>query len=178
MKLGAVLIAAAMLVGAGVASAAEITRTFTITARDFIPYYGSTPIDPLVGAFTVTFDPAVETDPTSVGITVKSSNFPTLVPEFTYLPQFDLLDIGTKPTLGGGFLTNQDGDYGFLIGVADPRFILAQYIALDGTGEYYSQTGTVAVSSAPEPAAWALWIVAMGLAGAALRGRREEAVAA
>ncbi len=178
MRFGAVLMGAvALLACSGAASAKVITQTFTITVKDWVPYFGSTPIDPLVGAFTVSYDPAVETDPTAVGITVNGANFPTLIAKFTYLPQFDLLDIATKPTLGGGFLTNQNGDYGFLVEVSKARLEFAQYIALDGRGEYYSQTGSVRVSGVPEPTTWLLMIAGFGLTGATFRSRRTVVAA-
>jgi hypothetical protein len=174
MKFRAVVIGAvALLVSAGAVSAADITQIFTITAEDFTPYYGSTPIDPLEAAFKITYDPAVETYPTAVGITAISANFPTLTPKFTYLPQDgEEVVIATKPTVGGGAMTTQNGDYDFILDLAYHQFVLAQYIASDGSGEYLSQTGTYSVSAVPEPATWMLWITGAGLAGATLRRRK------
>ena len=176
MKFGPILMGvAALLAGSGAAGAATITQEFAITATDFIPYFGSTPIDPLKAVFTITYDPLLDTAPTALGITVKSANFPTLTPKFTYLAALPYFVIGTKPTLGGGALTNSNGDYFFTFNPTYAPSFTAQYIALDGSGEYYSHTGTVSISAVPEPTSWALWIAGAGLAGAALR-RRPPAV--
>jgi hypothetical protein len=175
MKLAAVFLCTTTLLSGGLASAKTVTDTLTISANDLIPYYGSDPIDPLNAVFTITFDDAKEIYPTSSGIAVDSANFPTLTAKFTYLPDGYLV-IGTKPTIGGGAITDQNGDYILAVNVKESRFVSGQYIALDGSGEYFTDSGTLSISSAPEPATWALYFFGVGLAGLALRRLKQTAL--
>jgi hypothetical protein len=60
-KLGAVLAAAgcALILNVGGAKAAMITETINFTASGFQP--AGAPVDPVMGSFTITLDPAVNT---------------------------------------------------------------------------------------------------------------------
>src|SRR2546430_3039489 len=60
-KLGAVLAAAgcALILSVGGAKAATITETINFTASGFQP--AGAPVDPVMGSFTITLDPTVDT---------------------------------------------------------------------------------------------------------------------
>src|SRR3984893_9999857 len=87
----------ALGLGAGPVSAATITETINFTASSFS---AGAPVDPVIGAFTITLDPTVDTPftvpPVGTAITLDNVNIPpgANAPSFFY-----------SANLSGGFLT-------------------------------------------------------------------------
>ena len=156
--------------------AAPVTRTFTFTATDFTE---ASPIDPAMGSFTVTFDPAglVEVfDQTSISLV--SLNF-TLGSQlsFGYRPALDQIVIGGLQD-GANFLSEGNFDFGLAFtGASGAMQTPTNFILVQG-GEIFQatniQVSLVPVTEAvPEPMSVAM--LGMGLTGMAFARRRKIA---
>lgn len=156
--------------------AAPVTRTFTFTATDFTE---ASPIDPAMGSFTVTFDPAglVEVfDQTSISLV--SLNF-TLGSQlsFGYRPALDQIVIGGLQD-GANFLSEGNFDFGLAFtGASGAMQTPTNFILVQG-GEIFQatniQVSLLPVTEAvPEPMSVAM--LGMGLTGMAFARRRKIA---
>lgn len=174
MKFGVLLVATAVALAAGSASAATVTREISFTAYAFEAFSGPlpAPTDPLTGVIRVTYDADADQDPTDVGLDVVSLNFAGVPAQFSvYSSLGTSLYFGSGLTTGGGFAVGAPGSFGVIIDDLGGTPVLgyAQYVT--DAGNYYTFKGDVTVAGVPEPATWALLIAGFGLAGAGLRRR-------
>ncbi len=158
--------------------AAPVTRTFTFTATDFI---GLAPVDPAMGTFTVTFDPAglVEVfDQTSISLVSLNFSLGSQL-SFGYRPALDQLVIGGLQD-GANFLSDGNFDFGVAFtGASGAMQTPTNFILVQG-GEIFQatnlQVSVVPVAEAvPEPMSVAM--LGMGLTGMAFARRRKAAQA-
>jgi len=179
----AALVAAVLVSCALPASAATVTQTIHFSATDFIAYGAyAVPVEPVSGSFTLTYDPSVEVQYVSSGVTLNSINIPldTNYPLrlFNY-PALNELDVSTHagPVIPGLFsLSLQLGTgTGSLIytTLVDPK-----YLPFDpaGYGQFYSSNVTYSITQTPIPSALLLFASAIG--GLGLIGRRRRNLAA
>src|SRR6266436_6181751 len=150
-----------LALGAGPASAAKITETINFTASGFGP---GAPVDPVIGAFTITLDPTVDTPFTipPVGTTITLDNVNITpganAPSFFY-----------SANTSGGFLTacspafNSCGETAGFNGFTPrmvnfqsaPTFFDLSYSQSSVHNIFSTTTGSVSVTSVPGPIAGA-----------------------
>lgn len=156
--------------------AAPITRTFTFTATDFI---GVAPVDPAMGTFTVTFDPAglVEVfDQTSISLVSLNFSLGSQL-SFGYRPALDQVVIGGLQD-GANFLSDGNFDFGLAFtGASGAMQTPTNFILVQG-GEIFQATNIqVSLVPVPEPVPepMSLAMLGMGLTGMAFARRRKAA---
>lgn len=156
--------------------AAPITRTFTFTATDFI---GAAPVDPAMGTFTVTFDPAGLADvfdQTSVSLVSLNFSLGSQL-SFDYRPALDQLVIGGLQD-GANFLSDGNFDFGLAFtGASGATQTATNFILVQGGDIFQAssiQVSVVPVTEAvPEPMSVAM--LGVGLTGMAVARRRKTA---
>ncbi|HTX51745.1 MAG TPA: PEP-CTERM sorting domain-containing protein [Caulobacteraceae bacterium] len=176
---------------AGAAHAALVTDDVTFSATDLTSVYGqSVPVDPVTGEFQITFDPTqTYTDDTS-DITLLSLNI-TLGSSlsFDYSPTGNANGSADQLVVGGvedGAAVIQDSPStdDFYLHIDDfttaPAFQQLGYTQTSvGSADYFYTAGTTGsvdvtpVTSVPEPAAWTLLLLGVGMTGAWLRTARR-----
>ena len=179
----AVLAGLALGLSAASASATMITRTFVFKATDFIDYSGHqpAPISPVVGSFTVKFDPfGGDIVDSTANLHVNSLNLPNDSPF-----AFDFFQAADTITLGGlrcGVSGVCGGTDDFFIGFRNVtrhtlHLDVIGYSAFSLTGlrtSFWStSTAIYAMSAAPEPAVWTTVILGFAMLGVAVRRRRR-----
>ena len=141
------------LSGSG-AHAVKTTYIIDFTASGFDPWAGPAPTDPVVGSFTITFDPAVTTDIVGTSVVVNSINIPGgTKPYFVYFPNTALFgsvltvcssaDPFPNCTVGAG-----QNSYHIQINYfqSTPRFGNVAY-SVPGTFVRESSSGSVSIST-------------------------------
>lgn len=172
--------------------AAPVTHSFSFTASGFINLRGATPkpVDPVIGRFTVTFDPSVDRFNQTTDLVLNSLNLPT--PSFgigfTYRTDRDLLIVGGLIFDVDGLLTGDD----FFVVIEGPAtssptlFQVGYTLESHPTNVWSSFTGSVTrdgdlppdpPANVPEPNALALALTA-ALAAGLQRRRRQVGSAA
>jgi hypothetical protein len=186
------LVGSAMLFGsAWPAIAAPVTYQISFTASPIHFDFGSgtttPPVDPVTGAFTITFDPSHDyASDTTAGIKLDSLNL-TLGSKlaFRYGKTFDVLQIGGKRAGVAGFDLSPSNDFYLDIdGIAGslPSAGILRYIQT-ASGDSQFSTGAVsltfgiATTAVPDSLPLVLTAIgALGLAGyASARRRAAEA---
>jgi hypothetical protein len=183
LVLGAVLAAQ----GAG-AKAATITSVINFSATAFNVFGGGTaPVDPVVGSFTITYDPAVSvTNVTGSAITQNYLNI-TLgsAIAFSYDANVKGLTIGGVNGGVNSFLWGTNDFFFTLTGLTENSFYSPSpnlsYTQSDPNGSYYALNLSVTVAPAtavtPIPASALLFLTALGGLGFAGLKRRRAAAA-
>jgi hypothetical protein len=157
----------------GVANALPITQTYEFTATGFA---SSAPVDPVTGSVTVTFDPmGVDVFDQVTGITVNSLNLQlSSAPAFSYFTYTGNYYSATKLLIVGGIYSGASGvasnTNDFYVVIGNPgssspsmeRLFYNQRV-LYGTSSGGSQTGSVSITSVPEPSTIAT--LSVGLLG-------------
>src|SRR5262245_36223492 len=90
---GWIAAACILALGAGTANAITITETIDFTARGFTP--AGAPVDPVIGSFTITLDPAVLVQRATT-VTLNNVNI---------TPSANALSFDYIPSINGGLLT-------------------------------------------------------------------------
>lgn len=164
-------------VGAFPANAATVSDLVTFTASGFTSAFGqAAPTDPVNGSFTITFDPTMTYTDETVGITLKSLNI-TLdsALSFDYSPTGNPNGLADELVVGGladGAASVQysppTNDFWLHIYTftASPTFQQVGYSNTFTTDEnlFYTDftkggTGSVTVTSVPEPSTWAMMLL-------------------
>lgn len=177
----AALLAAMSLCCAQPASAATVKQTITFSAKDFFAYGAyPVPVDPVFGSFTITYDPSVEVQYVSSGVTLHGINIP-LDPGyplqlFNY-PTLNQLSVSTHagPVVPGefslGLLLGSGGGSLSYTTLQDPYYLA---FTPDGYGQFYSSNVTFTVTTTPIPPALLLFLAAIAGLGL-LAARRDRA---
>lgn len=172
----------AILVPVSGAGAATITEVISFSASNFsVLQNGPTPVSPVVGKFTLTFDPTLDyLSDTTTGLTLDSLNVTSdSQAAFTYRASTGSFAIGGLAHGSNGFGANANDFYfhGQFIG-SSLWFGSLLYSTASNNGFYFSESGSAsaklpAVAVAPLPAALPLFGAALlGLGGIALRRRK------
>jgi hypothetical protein len=184
--LGGFIMAAALFAGAQ-AGAAEITRTYSFTFTGFAGFDpGPTPVDPLTGVFSVTFDPDVAVSNATTGVRLYSLNLP-VTGQFgiTYTPTGEMI-LGaiinpTDQAANADFETDDFYVSFFDPAGANPSAVDAWYTRAGIDNAWSTSSGTVTavdgLPAIPEPSTWAMVVLGLGGLGATLRRRRTAQVA-
>jgi hypothetical protein len=198
----AALAAAGLVLSAGAAEAALITRTYAFSFTDFVTALGATPppLSELSGRVTLTFDDAVSFSNQTTGITLNDYVGPVLGSALAFsssgVPGASHgMSIGGLAT-GSTLVTSGNGDFviqirfadagfdnpflptcgdGFNCGSAGPAVLPSGYSIAGQSGGWLAQTGSISLA-VPEPSSWALMLMGFGGLGAALRARRRTAI--
>ena len=164
------------------ASAAIITKTFDFTAHSFGASNGvAAPVNPVIGSFTVTFDDAIDAGAKTTGITVNSLNIGVAsAVGYTFFSETNSLVIGG---IRASILGVSSGFDDFWLSIDNASHADHQYnnfmYTQAGTQGFWQTTAFGDLPSAvPEPATWAMMITGFGLAGTAIRRRRQTLIAA
>jgi hypothetical protein len=164
---------------AATAHATLITRTFDFSATGFYGGLGPevpAPVDPLVGSFTVTFDPTLDVEGKTTGIVLHSLNLRFEGPiSYSYQVGGEELSMGGPEIPAVGAPAGLDS-FGVQIdnaATSDPFLQVANYSQV-GTTYFTSTAGTVSV---PEPTTASLFgfgLLGTSLIRAARRGKRSR----
>jgi hypothetical protein len=164
------------------ANAATITRTFSVTASRFFDSTSNAtpPVDPFTAKFTLTWDPTVDTDFSTTGITIDSININLLSgdpPFFSYIKSTDLMFIHGKCCVDSISSGTDDFVLNFN-GAATSHPTLFTTFVLYTQAPYpisifQSSLASISVAGVPEPATWALGLIGFAGLGARLRGSRR-----
>jgi hypothetical protein len=190
MRFGAILAVAvtAILVPVGGAGAATITEVISFSANHFsVLQNGPTPVSPVMGTFTLTFDPTLDyLSDTTAGLTLDSLNVASdSQAAFTYSASTGAFVIGglAHGIEGFGANTNDFSFHGQFIG-SSLWFRSLLYSTASNNGFYYSQSGSASpmsppVAVAPLPAALPLFGAALlGLGFIATRRKKQGSLPA
>ena len=163
------------------ASAATITQSIVFSATNFFAYGAyPVPVDPVTGSITVTYDPSIEVQFVTAGVTLNGINIPhdTSYPLMLFnSPAAGQIGFGLTggPVIPGYFslaLRPGLGTGTFLYSTLfDPM-----YLPFDpaGYGQFYSSNVTYAISQTPIPAALPLFASALGGIGLIGWKRRKQ----
>jgi hypothetical protein len=160
--------------GSGVASADSITRTFSFTGSGFGP---TAPIDPVLGSFTVTFDPTL----TNFGsLPSFTSNLNVAGPyNFIFRPSqnFGELGAGHCDIQGCSAGSGNDNVVVGIFGAATAHpFINVLFYSTTSTSVLEASTTTLTFTEpVPVPEPPTLLFLCTGLASLALFGRKARA---
>jgi len=183
----ATLVAALVIAGTMGASAATITKVVDFSANSFVDGSltpGVAPVDPVMGQFTITLDPALTASDETSGIALDSLNI-TLGSSlaYNYDPLTDRLEVGGLAT-GADTVTFSPAQNDFWlfindflsgtpifeqVGYAQVSFGNEIFFTLDGTGSVTVSDPAPSVPAVPLPASLPLLLAALG--GAAILRR-------
>lgn len=164
------------------AQAATVIQTFNFVASDFVSMNSvAAPTDPVVGSFTVEFDPDVGGywDSTT-GLTVNYLNIPYISGAgFSdgFTPN-GLVIGGLSAGVTGMSMANMD--FRFLIeDISRPNvgasFSYSSGLSNGTSGEHtYFEARSVQVNAVPEPSTWAMLILGFAAIGGAMRSRKRH----
>jgi hypothetical protein len=175
------------------AHAATVTETFDFSATNFAFINGiPAPVDPVVGSFTLTFDPTSTYTDSTTGIVLNSLNIPLgSAISFDYNPTTDFLVVGGL-NLGASTIAITPAQDDFYLQVnnftTDPSVHQLGYAEFAiPNGYYYTPvddptSGTITeVAAVPEPSTWAMMIlgfVGIGFMGFRRKGKSASALRA
>lgn len=158
------LLSVLLVIGHAPARATPITQTIDFSASNFgPPVPPSAPVDPVVGSFTITFDPTINTIFDTADITKNSLNINVGGLAFNYTPGNDTLVIGGQlfgispvvPTTDDFILTIA----GFVNGPKQPFF---EYSQQSTPFDHMARNVSVEVSTVPLPPSLLLMMSALG----------------
>ncbi|MBW8753260.1 MAG: PEP-CTERM sorting domain-containing protein [Sphingomonadales bacterium] len=196
--LAAISIAAGSLF-AGQAQAALVTDVVTFSANNLQTAFGDpVPVDPVMGSFTIQYDPTLTYTDSTSGITLNSLNIALgSALSFSYDPNNASGSLAAGTLIVGGlaggagivqFLPPSNDFWLFINNFATaPAFNQLGYsqaaaldrslfFTLDGTGSVSVRPFVADTSGVPEPATWAMMVVGLGLVGATMRRRARQTV--
>jgi len=177
----ATLVAALVIAGTMGASAATITKVVDFSANSFVDGSltpGVAPVDPVMGQFTITLDPALTASDETSGIALDSLNI-----TYNYDPLTDRLEVGGLAT-GADTVTFSPAQNDFWlfindflsgtpifeqVGYAQVSFGNGIFFTLNGTGSVTVSDPAPSVPAVPLPASLPLLLAALG--GAAILRR-------
>jgi hypothetical protein len=167
------LLTMAALMAAAPACAAPVVDTFSISASAFP---AGAPSQVVTGQFTVAFDDAASVAPTRTGLSVSGFTFSGYDLQYVFSKSRDWLTVGTNLLSSGGCsVAGNANQFCFIISNASTKFTpngnLSYSVSTSSTA--YASVFTVnrVTAAVPEPAAWAMMILGMGVVGAAMRRR-------
>ncbi len=208
-RISACLLGAALALGATAgAHAASVTDLVTFSGAGFSSAFGNpVPVDPVIGSFTITFDPTQTYTDETVGIKLNSLNIGLdLALSFDYSPTGNGNGVADELVVGG----LEDGASSISLGSTGADFYLHIFTYStvptygqigyspnsggdDNTSYFYTPTGenglpspgvvgsvtvTPVTAPVPEPSTWAMMLVGFaGLGYAAYRRRTVVATA-
>jgi hypothetical protein len=165
-----------------------MTETFNFSATGFDFINGiAPPVDPVLGGFTLTFDPTVTYTDSTSGIVLNSLNIPLSSSiSFDYNPSTDYLVVGGT-NLGADTIAIGPAQDDFYLQVnnfiTNPTVHQLGYAeASIPNGYYYTPVDDpaagmiTAVAAVPEPATWAMMLLGFAGIGAMTYGRRRSAM--
>jgi hypothetical protein len=170
----------ALLFGAALAApcvsgahAATTTVTWDVTASGFGLVFspgnnaGAAPFDPVTEEFSVTFDPTVAVDPTSVGLDIISLSLPfSSASQFSWDPSSGGDLVVATEAFVDGFGTDPN-TYGVLLSEPLASSSSAGFLYSDSSGNIWeaSDVTAVAVAATPLPDALPLFAAGLGMLG-------------
>jgi len=163
------LAAAAVLALASPVQAAIINRKLDFTS------YTNGPIAFHAGSLSFSHDDVtLETVLTDINFSIGGTTFTTENTSIGYYSAFDEFVVGG--TISGIEIESETEDFlmGFRRTTNSGYFF---YITSDYSRPSYGDVYLTSSTAVPEPSTWAFMIVGMGLAGAAIRGRRRAPLA-
>lgn len=174
--------------------AAVLTRTFIVTASDYVSFGGSTnPIGAMSGEFTVSYDDStsgVFTTPTDFRIVtaqgVNAGPF-SVVPVALYVQAMPAMGVPARIVVRGAAGATgpvmpgvDDFYFGFEAEGPAERGVMMSFQLAAGKLPYLATNARVSErtsSAVPEPATWLTMLLGFGALGAVFRRRRAVAVA-
>ena len=167
--------AAATFAAAGAVSARAGTKTDDVKFSATVPAVQTPPVDPVVGDFTITFDPTLDYVNETVGITGKSLNIALdSALAFSYSTNDGILRVGGIEN-GVSQIAGFTNDFFLDIGAISttPLFLGLSYV--QGTNQIFESDrigGSVNVTpvppGVPEPTTWVMMLLgfaSLGVAG-------------
>jgi hypothetical protein len=166
------IVLAASLFAGGVrqAHADMVTLSATFVASGF---RSGAPVDPVMGAYSITFDNRSEISEQTTGITLSNLNFSIdSPPGFFYNPEFDLLIIGSSlhTVLTVHRSTN---DFFLTVSRASTRHPIGVHLVYAQEGSDIFE-GSASITPVPEPTTLGLVLVGGIVAGLRLRLRKSD----
>ena len=178
LKVFAVFVALGLSL-ANAANAAVESRSFEILASSFVDFGTVAPFDPVKLDFTITMDPTVNIDTTTMGLNITSFTLP-YGSAYLYNSASSLLVLATFP-VPSGFL---DAPSSYGVGIFDPFGVSPNlgasafnYVDSNGVGFgalQQSLTASAITAGVPEPSTWAMLLLGfVGLGFAGYRAKRK-----
>jgi hypothetical protein len=168
------------------ANAALVTETINFNGPvGFVVGSTPAPVNPVIGSFTVTFDPTLDYAPTATGVTVNSLNILFISPVFfSYNHTADLLKIGDTANLAGV----QQGTNEFNLQVqtfSGQTLATLLYTQASLPNSAFGANdlnpvitiNPVITTAVPEPSTWAMMILGFAGVGFMAYRRRNQNVA-
>ncbi len=163
------------------ANAATITKTYDITASNFVNSSGDStvlPVSPVHLNFTISFDNSADIQQTTNGLTINSFNLP-LGSNFAYWAGGDTLTIATYSNPASCAVGTAAYCF-FIEHVSSASPVINIFDQVTSSSGIWSSPVVFTVSdgaTVPEPATWALMIGGFAMVGAAARRRRQPLAA-